>query len=100
MEHQAVKYTNLGPFSPGWKVTSKQSENETMPSKLDAYILVSHVENGATVPRWTSAQYQIDVQVIFVSLEPTHLPPFPLSFSSIELLELLVTEGGRKRKAD
>lgn len=63
-EHQAVKYTCLGPFCPGWKLKCTQNQNEMMPSTLDAYLLVSHLTEGSSVPLWTSAQYHIDVQVI------------------------------------
>ncbi|PVD36576.1 hypothetical protein C0Q70_03561 [Pomacea canaliculata] len=61
--HPAVKYTDLGPFSPGWKLKSKASENGVMPSTLEAFLLVSHLKTQESKePLWSSAPCQLDVQ--------------------------------------
>lgn len=64
-EHQAVKYTDLGPFSPGWMLKCKSNENKGMPSTLVACIRVSHFKTQESIePLWNSAPYQVDLQVI------------------------------------
>lgn len=48
-EHQAVKYTDLGPFSPGWMLKCKSNENKGMPSTLVACIRVSHFKTQESI---------------------------------------------------
>ncbi|PVD36573.1 hypothetical protein C0Q70_03558 [Pomacea canaliculata] len=62
-DHLAVKYTELGPFTPGWTLKSKTSENGVMPSTLKAFLLVSHLKTQESVqPLWSSVRCQFGVQ--------------------------------------